>query len=182
LRSIRKIKGNRIVGDIRAGSSDFELMAKHELSVHELAKILKKLVDEGRLRKAELEDRNPFFDNPANRLKTRRFSRTSLKLPLEIQDINDPGRTGLVTDLSIDGFRTLGLVPAVGEQTRFLIGSSEVSREIRIGATCVWVKAAGRDCDRLEAGFKMTHVSDEDLKEIRTLVGFLALTERKRMA
>jgi hypothetical protein len=178
LRSIRKIKAREIVADVRAGVSDFELMAKYELSVQELADILTKLVDAGRIRKAELEERNPFFDDPANRLQTRRFTRTYLRIPLDIKDVADPGRTGLVTDLSKDGFRTRGLVPAFGEEKEFLIGSSEVSREIRIRATCVWGKASGRDSRAHEAGFKITHVSDEDLREISTIVGFLALRER----
>jgi hypothetical protein len=178
LRSVRKIKAHEIVADIRAEVSDFELMAKYELSVQELQKILTKLVDAGRIRKAELEERNPFFDDPANRVQTRRFTRTYLRIPLDIRDIADPGRTGLVTDLSRDGFRTRGLVPAFGEEKEFLIGSSVVSREIRIRATCVWGKESGRDSHALEAGFQITHVSDEDLKEISTIVGFLALRKR----
>jgi len=167
-----------IVADIRAGVSDFELMTKYELSVQDLAKVLNKLVDANRIRKAELEERNPFFDDPVNRLQTRRSPRTYLRLPLEIQDTANPERTGLVTDLSVDGFRTVDLLPVVGEERAFLIGSSEVARKIRIRARCVWAKGASPGSHRLEAGFEMTHVSDDDFREIRRLTRLLGLGDR----
>jgi hypothetical protein len=176
--SVRRIKAKKIVADIRAGVSDFELMAKYELSVQDLADVMNKLVDAARIRKAELEERNPFFDDPANRLKTRRSPRTYLRLPLVIQDIADPERAGLVTDLSIDGFRTVDLLPVVGKEKDFLIGSSEVARKIRIRAKCVWAKAGSPGGHRLQAGFKITHVSDDDLSEIRRLTRLLSLGDR----
>lgn len=176
--SVRIIKANKIVADIRAGMSDFELMAEYEVSIQDLEKVLDKLVDAERIRKAELEERNPFFDDPANRLQTRRSPRTYLRLPVEIHDITDPERTGLVTDLSEDGFRTVGLISVVGKESMFLIGSSQVPRKIEIRAKCVWAKGGGRDGCQREAGFKIAHVSDEDLREIRRLIGLLTLGDR----
>jgi len=72
----------------------------------------------------------------------------------------------------------LVLCQLLGEEKVFLIGSSEVSKKIRVRATCVWAKASGRDGHRREAGFKIAHVSDQDLKEIRWLIGFLTLGDR----
>jgi hypothetical protein len=178
LPSIRKIKAKKIAADIRAGVSDFELIAKYGISMEALAKVLNKLVEAGRIRKVELEERNPSFDDPANRLQTRQFPRAYLRLPLDIQDITDPERTGVVTDLSEDGFRTVGLEPSVGKEREFLIGSSEVSRRIRLSAKCIWAKASGQDGRQREAGFKIVQVSGEDLKEIRRLIGLLVLGDR----
>ena len=66
------------------------------------------------------EERGLFFDDPANRLQTRRFPRIYLRIPLEIEDLNNSSNRGLLTDLSDDGFRTRGIAAVVGEEKDFL--------------------------------------------------------------
>ena len=100
------IKARKIAADVRARVSDFELMSKYDLSLEQLEKVLRKLVDAGTIREDEMNERGPFFDDPANRLKTRRFARTYLRIPLEIEDLNEPANKGLLIDLSKEGFRT----------------------------------------------------------------------------
>ena len=176
---LSKIRARKIVRDIRARASDFELMSKYGLSLEELEEVLKNLVEAGDIRDAEIKERGPFFDDPANRLKTRRFPRIYLRVPLEIEDLNDSANRGLLIDLSEDGFRTRGITVVVGEEKPFLISLKEVRKQtVRVRATCVWAK---QDVDAKvlrEAGFKIVHISASDLLEIQTVVGLLGLGDR----
>jgi PilZ domain len=176
---MRKIKAKKIVRDIRARVSDFELMSKYELSLEQLEKVLGRLVEAGTIREDEIKERGPFFDNPDNRSKTRRFPRTYLRIPLEIEDLNDSANKGLLIDLSDDGFRTRGIAAAVGEEKVLLVSLKEVrKRTVRLRATCLWAK---QDVDAKvlqEAGFKIVHISESDLIEIRRVAGLLSLGDR----
>jgi hypothetical protein len=176
---LRKIKAKKMVSDIRARVSDFELMSKYGLSLEELEDVLRKLVDAGTIREDEIKERGPFFDDPDNRSKTRRFPRTYLRVPLDIEDINSSANKGLLTDISTDGFRTRGLAASVGEEKLFLVTLKEVrKREVRLLAKCLWVK---HDVDAKifqEAGFKIVHISEDDLLEVQRVAGLLSLGDR----
>jgi hypothetical protein len=176
---LRKIKAKKIVSDIRARVSDFELMSKYGLSLEELEEVLRKLVEAGTIREDEIKERGPFFDNPDNRSKTRRFPRTYLRVPLDIEDISNSANRGLITDISTAGFRTRGLDALIGEEKLFLVSLKEVrKREIRLLARCLWVK---HDVDTKvyqEAGFKIVHISESDLAEIKRVAGLLSLGDR----
>ena len=176
---MRKIKAKEIVADIRARVSDFEIMSKYGLSLEQLEKVLEALLEAGEIRGAEIKERGLFFDDPANRLQTRRFPRIYLRVPLEIEDLNNSSNKGLLTDLSDDGFRTRGIAAVVGEEKVFLVSLKEVrKRAVRLRATCVWAK---QDVDAKllkEAGFKIVHISESDLLEIRRVARLLGLRDR----
>ena len=176
---MRKIKAKKIVADIRARVSDFELMSKYGLSLKQLEKVLRRLLEAGEIRGAEIKERGQFFDDPANRLQTRWFPRIYLRVPLEIEDLNNSSNKGLLIDLSEDGFRTRGIAAVVGEEKVFLVSLKEVrKRTVRLRATCVWAK---QDVDAKvlqEAGFKIVHISESDLLEIRRVAGLLGLRDR----
>jgi hypothetical protein len=176
---MRKIKAKKIVADIRASVSDFELMSKYGLSLEQLEKVLEALLGAGEIRGAEIKERGVFFDDPVNRLKTRRFPRIYLRLPLEIEDMNDASNKGLVTDLSEEGFRARGIAAVVGEEKDFLVSIKEIrKRPVELRATCIWAK---QDADaRLlqEAGFKIVQISHNDLVEMRRIARHLGLRDR----
>jgi hypothetical protein len=176
---MRKIRAKEIVADIRARVSDFEIMSKYGLSLEQLEKVLEALLKGGEIRSAEIEERGLFFDDPANRLQTRRFPRIYLRIPLEIEDLNNSSNKGLLTDLSDDGFRTRGIGAVVGEEKGFLVSLKQVrKRTVRLRATCVWAK---QDVDAKvlqEAGFKIVHISEGDLLEIRRVARILGLRDR----
>ncbi len=176
---LRKIKAKEIVADIRARLSDFEIMSKYGLSLEQLEKVLEGLLKAGEIRGAEIKERGPFFDDPANRPQTRRFPRIYLRVPLEIEDLNDSANKGLLIDLSEDGIRTRGIAAVVGEEKFFLVSLKEVrQRTVRLWATCIWAK---QDVDAKvlqEAGFKIVHISESDLLEIRRVAGLLGLGDR----
>lgn len=169
-----KIKAKIIVEDIRARVSDFELMSKYGLTLEQLEKVLERLVEAGTLRESEIKERGSYFDNPANRLKTRRSPRTQLRVPLDIEDLSNSVNKGLLVDLSDDGFRTKGLAAIVGEEKVFSVSLKGVrKRAVRLRATCSWIKQ-DVDAGRLqEAGFKIVHISEGDLLEIRRVADLL---------
>jgi hypothetical protein len=176
---MRKIKAKEIAADIRARVSDFEIMSKHGLSLEQLEKVLGKLVEAGTLREDEIKERGPFFDNPANRLQTRRFPRIYLRVPLEIEDLNKSSNKGLLTDLSDEGFRTRGIAAVVGEEKGFLVSLKEVrKRTVRLRATCLWAKQDADVKVLREAGFKIVHISESDLLEIQRVARLLGLRDR----
>jgi hypothetical protein len=159
--------------------SDFELMSKYGLSLEQLEKVLDSLLEAGKIRGAEIKERGIFYDDPANRLQTRRFPRIYLRVPLEIEDVNDSSNEGLLIDLSEEGFRTRGIAVAVGEEKHFLVNLKEVrKRPVELRATCVWAK---QDADAKllrEAGFKIVQISDSDLLEMRRVARHLGLRDR----
>jgi hypothetical protein len=177
---MRKIKSKEIVSDIRARVSDFELMSKYGLSLEQLQNVLEALLDRGAIRRAEIKERGPFFEDPANRSHTRRSPRIYLRVPLEVRDLNDTSNKGLITDLSEEGFRTRGITAVVGEEKDFLVSMKEARKKrVRLRASCVW---ANQDVDvslLLEAGFKIVQISDRDLREMRTVARLLGFRDPK---
>jgi hypothetical protein len=176
---MRKIRANEIVDDIRARMSDVEIMSKYGLSLEQLEKVLEALLKAGEIRGAEIEERGLCFDNPANRLQTRRFPRIYLRVPLEIEDLNKSSNKVLLTDLSDHGFRTRGIAAVVGEEKVFLVSLKKVrKRAVKLRATCAWAK---QDVDAKllkEAGFKIVHISESDFLEIRRVARILGLRDR----
>ncbi len=176
---LRKIKAKKIAEDIRARVSDFELMSKYGLSSEQLEKLLRRLVEAGTLRQDDINERGLFFDDPANRSKTRRYPRIYLRVPLEIEDLDTASNKGLLTDLSDEGFRTRGITAVVGEEKSFLVSLKEVrKRAVRLRATCIWTKQDGDAKLLKEAGFKILHISESDLLEIRRVVNLLGFRDR----
>ncbi|HMK37609.1 MAG TPA: PilZ domain-containing protein [Desulfomonilaceae bacterium] len=162
--AIRKIKAKRIAADIRSRLTDFELMAKYALSLDDLDHIMRLLVQAGALRNAEVRERTPFFDDPANRSETRRFPRTRLRVPLQIQDVTDSYNTGIIIDLSLGGFRARFIRKRAGDESLFLIHSRGALEPaiISLQATCVWARE-----DLKEAGFKLLIPSAANLAKIQ---------------
>jgi hypothetical protein len=177
----RIIKADRLVADIRRRVSDFELMEKYQISLEQLDKVLEKLVEKNLLRRDELDERGAHFDDPNNRIVTRRAPRHYLRLPLIVQDIYEPSRAGLVTDLSTAGFRTRDLKAVCGETRSFVIRSKDpMDRNIvEVTAVCRWTRS---DCsgqtDRFEAGFEILDISEHDRARIRLLIQKLSIGDR----
>ncbi len=177
-----KINPKRILSDIRARASDFELMAKYQLSPEQLDRLLERLAESGMLRREELEERGGFFDDPANRSRTRRLARSYLWRPLVIEDLKDPSNRGLVTDLSVMGFRTRGIRADIGDEKTFAILSNELKggKPINLNAACRWSMKEDADRNLWAAGFQIIHISDDDLEWIRRIIAHNSLSGGSR--
>jgi hypothetical protein len=181
--SMLKIKASDIVSDIRARLSDFELMVKYDLSSDELDTVLKRLANEGEIRLEELQERSPFFDDPANRRETRASPRAYLRVPLPVQELKDPSNQGVITDVSPTGFRARGISAEIGDEKDLIIRASgiESACAIELGATCRWSNKKGGDRWLWETGFKITRVTQEGLSTIQKVITLLNMGDRNLM-
>jgi hypothetical protein len=174
----RVIKAFDMVSDIRSRVSDFELMAKYDLTMNQLEKVLEQLVSGGAMRHAELDERGPYYDKPGNRMRTRAFPRVYLKIPLNIRDASDHSNRGLVIDLSERGFRVKGISISESQEHTWIISSprkEEVAAPIELKAICKWVIRPGQERTLWESGFQITRISKEATLSIRKLIEALGL-------
>jgi hypothetical protein len=178
----RTIKAKTMVADIRAGLSESELTAKYGLSITELKRIVESLAQAGRLRGSEVQEWRAASERSAGKSGTRELPRAYLRIPPEISDGQDRTNRGLVTDISIRGFRTRGVVARVGDLKIFRIHASDIADtdDIDVIATCTWYSAKTSDRTLQEAGFRIDRVSDAGAMEIRKLIEHLSLGDRNR--
>jgi hypothetical protein len=176
----RSIKAKRIVADIRARLTDFELTAKYELSSDELRKVLQILVQAGVIRPAEVDERGAWFDDPVNRNLTRAVPRHYLRIAPSIHDLDDPANKGLVSDISDHGFRVLGIAGKVGTEKRFVIHASVVAdvSDVEVRATCRWCNSDPSDGGLHEAGYRIDQVTKEGVNAIKKLIKVFSLGDR----
>ena len=167
------VKG--IVADIRDGLTDFELMAKYELMPSELQSMLGDMTALEALRRGELKERSPFYYNPANRTRSRRWSRTYVRIWLPVYDGKTLVMRGLIRDLSDNGFRVASLTEDVGEGSDFVIRAELVGdvKTFRFKAQCKWVKKKKKGAEYYLAGFEITEITEEALRELRKLIEIL---------
>ena len=168
------VKG--IVDDIRNGLTDFELMERYELIPSELRSVLDDLTALGALRKGELRERSPFYDNPANRTRSRRWSRTYVRIWLPVYDSETWMMRGLVRDLYDNGFRAASLRSDIGEGSNLAIRAELVGdvKAFRFKAECRWVRKKEKEsAEYYLAGFEITEITDEALRELRKLIEIL---------
>ena len=177
----RTIKAKTIVADIRAGLSDSELMEKYALSATELARVVEKLTRAGRMRASEFEQSSGSADAHARQSGTRGSPRSYLRIPLDIMNLCDRVHRGLVTDISVRGFRTRGFVSHVGDQHTFVIRVGEIeSEDIEVRATCTWCNAEGANKKLHEAGYRIDGVSETGVCEIKRIIRLLSIGDRNR--
>lgn len=176
----RIIKAKTVVSDIRAGLSESQLMAKYVLSAAELRQVVASLQRAGHLRDREIEEWHASSEASSGKSGTRELPRAYLRIPPEISDGQDACNRGLVTDISVGGFRTRGLAASVGERKIFLIHACEIADtgDIRVHATCKWYKAESIDIHMQEAGFRIEAVSEAGAIEIRKLIQLLSIGDR----
>lgn len=167
-----RIKAKEVLSDIRARASDFELMSKYGLSEGQLDTLLDRLVQAGVLRRGEVKERGPFYDDPTNRSQTRRLGRSYLWRPLAIEDVKDTSNRGIVTDLSVEGFQTRGISADIGDEKTFAVYSNELKggRPIDLSAVCKWFTKEGVERILWVAGFRIINVSGHDLEWIRIIL------------
>lgn len=179
----RTIKARELVADIRSRVSDFELMEKYQLTFAQLEKVLAKLVEKDALRQEELQERGAHFDNPENRVRTRRAPREYLMIPLPIQQTADPSIAGFITDLSEQGFRAKGLATALDEKNVFVIGTKDLKNyaPFTVEAVCRWTRFDFSQDGQYEAGFEILEMSKRDRLVVRKMMEELGLGDRNIM-
>lgn len=178
----RIIKASHLIADIRNRVSDFELMEKYQLSLDQLEEILEKLVERQALRREELQERGAHYDDPANRILTRRASRYYLKTPLIVKDLDDPFGIGIITDLSEEGFRTRYFAADLDERRSLLLTVQNMPdiEPVAVTAVCRWTRL-NAETEVVEAGFEIVHVAEEMRPRIRKIIMRLSMGDRNTM-
>jgi hypothetical protein len=173
------IKARDLVADLRSGATDFELIEKYDISMHDLDQVLTRLADAGAIRKAELLERSGHYGDPDNKRRTRKHGRELLTFKLEVQDVKDPARHAIIRDISEWGLRIAGLEVSAGEERDLLILADVVStlEPILVRAECRWNKIRGKTKKYPVAGFEITDISDIGREMLRKLVRVVALVQ-----
>ena len=176
----RRIKAKKVVADLRARLSDFELMDKYDLSPDELQHVFTCLAQAGVIRNAELDERGAWFDDPANRSVTRGVPRHYLRVALFLHDRENPALKGFVTDLSESGFRVRGIMARVGEEKRLVIHASDVCdiHDIEVRATCKWLRTDSSERALHESGYHIDYATEVGRAGIKRLIEVLSLGDR----
>jgi hypothetical protein len=178
--SKRKIKAKDIVGDIRSGTKDSDLMEKYRLTARGLQSIFSKLVEAGVMESQELSGRSLDLSDTVALETVRVLQREEIDFPLPIYDASNPANAGIVSDITEKGVGTLGIEALVNEVKTFVIPADEFFMAGRLVfiANCRWVERTEAQ-GTWKAGFKVIQVSSGDLKGLRKLMEALTLRERR---
>lgn len=163
-----------IVNDIRAGMPDYELMAKYGLSVKGLQRAFEKLVEIKAIAKNEIEGRFPSAADSIYFESMRELPRHYVVIPIPIHELGRaPKESGMLRDITEKGVGVIGIEAKVGENKVFAIYPNEFVSvsSFSFKAVCRWTEERGAE-DSI-AGFEITEISDDGLRELRQLIGEL---------
>lgn len=168
-----------IAADIRARLTDFELMHKYSLSLEALEEVLQQLVDVGAIRPEELRERSALYDDPAQRVLTRRYPRIYVRARLPIYDATYLPREGVVRDLSNHGVRVASRRSDIGQVKTFLIRGGEFAGidSFEFDVESRWLQAKGSPARYFLAGFQITATSDRGRMNFQKLLEALMFSE-----
>ncbi len=173
----RTIKLADMIGDIRLGLSDSDLMAKYEMPQAELQRAFQQLLESGAVTRGEIYGRYSLH------LQTRTISLDEvhqddpsgfLAFPVPIHEASKPDVVGRIRNLTEDDVGTIGLEVAEGD-IRLLVVSPEKFVNIRpfeFEAVCRGVK---KQPEGTYAAFKITDISTENREHLRRLISMLTL-------
>ena len=177
----RVINTKSVVGDIRSGLSDADLMEKYGLTSKNLKIVIDKLVqmqlisfDDLQEREAEFEEE--FYAPPSE---FRAWERDEVDFPLRIYEQSDSYARGSVLNISERGIGVKGIRATVSGVKTLLIRADEVFKvePIVCEAVCRWIKPAREDRDCV-GGYEVVKFVTGDLKTIQDLMKGLTLEER----
>ncbi|MFH0824739.1 MAG: hypothetical protein V2B18_18455 [Pseudomonadota bacterium] len=167
----RTLSGREIVDDIRSGMSAHELMEKYRLSQNGLMIVTKKVTSATGKSPADLYGRSVvdlrYDDDEAIRF----LPRQEIPLPLKIGEVTDPRRTGVVRDVTEQGFGSEGVETRVGEVAAFVVACEEYFQipNIIVEAVCRWNRREGPDMICV-SGFEITRISEDNRRSLQQLV------------
>jgi hypothetical protein len=175
---VRKtIKLADMIGDIRLGLSDADLMAKYEMPQAELQRAFQQLLESGAVTRGEIYGRYSLH------LQTSAISLDELHqddpgrylaFPVPIYEASKPEVVGRVRSLTEEDLDTIGLEVAEGD-TKLLMVSPEKFVNIQpfpFEAICRGVK---KQPEGTYAAFKITDISKENQEHLRRLISMLTL-------
>jgi hypothetical protein len=170
----RTISAREIVGDIRSGLTDTELMSKHLISRAKLNKICSKLVETGALTRRVLSERRSAFKDSVT-IDFRFFQRALPIFSTAVYDRENPANTGRIRDISERGVGARDLAAELNEVKSLVVLPNALLElnAFAFQARCRWTK-------RLEdgarySGFEIISASVSDLNKLNNLIQFMVV-------
>jgi hypothetical protein len=165
------IRAKDILTSIVSGLTDQELMERFRLTPRGLQIVFRRLFALNLLDRSVFHHRLSASDLPEGAEIMRRFDRMETLLPLEIQNVDDPQSTGVLSNLTAQGVGTTGIAAQVGEAKRFKVITDECFQlpPFRFEARCRWVKIEEGTGDQL-AGFEITRISESERAKLLNLI------------
>lgn len=166
-----------IVGDIRAGLSDTELMTKYRLSSKGLQSAFTKLINNRIISVEEIygqprssDEDTVIIDDMA--LIQKHF----LTVTAPVYEKSRPRIKGRLHEVTERGLTIAGIESRIGEIKSFIIPCREFLAADRISfeAECLWTKVK-QESKQWIGGYQITKISKESLVRLRDLVQLLTL-------
>ncbi len=174
----RRIVAKDVVRDLRSGVRETDLMEKYGLSPKGFRRLLERLVDSDVVSHSELYEMSASYKAKIDGFKGRRHNRAYLTVPLPIYDTQSFA-SGLLRDISREGFRVVGMDATVGEVKTFEIPLDIFMQAdpLLVIGECRWVARRGQDKKYLVAGYRMINFSVDDENAVRKFISSLLFTE-----
>jgi hypothetical protein len=169
-----------IAEDVRSGLTAGELKKKHQLSDSGLETAFRRLLAEGLLEAANIENLEMPFDMVALFGHERRQApRLTPSLPITVYDRGGRGTKGSIKDISEKGLGVRGIGGVVGESKTLLIVGDDFGLvdPFEVEAECRWVGTEGPDGQQV-ARFQIIAISEEDLKRLQELISLPELESK----
>jgi uncharacterized protein (DUF433 family) len=164
----------KVLGDVRSGLTDGELMDKYGLTYPDLEQIFNELLTSQAATRGELYGRSSFFLETVSVDSLPESSVHYLAFPIPISDAMNPKAMGRLRTLGETEVGTVG-IEAQKDEYRTLVVFPEKFVEVEpitFDAMCVWSKSQP---EGYYATFRITYITRKDLTRLRSLMAILTL-------
>lgn len=176
--SIQETRIGELIDDIRCGITDFDLIEKYQISAKTLKALFNQLLDERKVTGAELYWRPLMCDDSVESESRRVLPRylAAFLIPAHFEE--DPQTKGWIFDINDKGLRIFGLAAIPGEVKKIVISVRQMKeiKEIVAEAECRWYAQEGPEARHM-AGFRITSITPENLREFRDLIRQMTVCE-----
>ncbi len=174
----KRISVKAVLDDIRAGTTDDELMAKYDLPPRGLHRLFDKLVDSKAVTHSQLYRMSEHYRERIDRIRKRHCPRAELSVSLPVYNLGSSS-FGVVRDISETGLRIAGISSRVGEIKTFQLPIDALmhTSPLLFVAQCRWVEEKG-DKEKYDvAGFQLIDLSETDRQALKKFINFLLLSK-----
>ncbi len=174
----RRVNVKTVIGDIRSGISDAELMTKYDLPSRGLRALFKRLLDSELVTQAELYHASALYREKIDKVKQRRFPRADVSIPLPVYEMGSSS-FGVVRDISETGLCVAGIASEAGQIKSFQLSIDNLMHAdpLSLVAECRWVEKKGNKDKYFVAGFQLLNLSDADRITLQRVMHILLLSE-----
>ncbi len=172
----RKIPASRIVKDIRSGMSSAELMEKYDLTERGVQRVCRELLSARALAPEEYQPEISFQSTMVMRTNIRELERYHVDFDLPVYESSSPEIQGKVRDITEKGVGLVG-IDSEAYETKTLVILGDYFGEIspfEFRADCRWSRRQPPS-NKCFAGFRITEISRESLRELKRLIQLVAL-------